>query len=191
MILISLGGNLYSDVGSPQQTLSAALTALPRFGVTPVAISPWFESDAWPDPAEPAYVNAAAIVSSPKPASEILAILHRVEWLFGRRRRVRWEPRPIDLDLLDYHGKIVGNPASDSGLVLPHPRAHERAFVLVPLLAVAPDWVHPRLGLRGDALLAGLPRPWGVRPLDRADTAKPRSPGKGTPGDLMEAQEGR
>jgi 2-amino-4-hydroxy-6-hydroxymethyldihydropteridine diphosphokinase len=84
---------------------------------------------------------------------ELLALLQKVERAFGRRRAVRNEARPLDLDLLDYDGRILDIP----GLVLPHPRLHLRAFVLLPLRDVAPGWRHPVLGETVSELIAKLP----------------------------------
>ena len=83
----------------------------------------------------------------------MLALLLDVERRFGRERQRRWEPRTLDLDVLDYRGELRGDPPPE----LPHPRLHERAFVLVPLAEVAPGWRHPRLGRSVEALIAELP----------------------------------
>jgi len=82
----------------------------------------------------------------------LLELLHRVERRFGRERRDRNEPRVLDLDLLDYDGLVEQGGAT----VLPHPRLHERAFVLLPLRDVAPHWRHPILGRTVDELVAAL-----------------------------------
>ena len=87
------------------------------------------------------------------PPAEILALLHRIEAQFGRRRAIRDEARSLDLDILDYDGKVEEGP----GLVLPHPRLHQRAFVLKPLAEIVPNWRHPRLGQTVSALIAALP----------------------------------
>jgi 2-amino-4-hydroxy-6-hydroxymethyldihydropteridine diphosphokinase len=78
-------------------------------------------------------------------------VLAGIERDFGRERRVRWAPRTLDLDILDFAGLVAAAP-----LCLPHPRLHERAFVLAPLAEIAPHWRHPMLGLEAHDLLAGL-----------------------------------
>jgi len=115
--------------------------------------SPWYRSPPLPASAQPWYVNGVALVETKHSPADLLALLHRIEARFGRMRGEANAERSIDLDLLDYEGRvsIAGDP-----LVLPHPRLHERAFVLLPLRDVAPDWRHPRLGLTIADLVAAL-----------------------------------
>jgi 2-amino-4-hydroxy-6-hydroxymethyldihydropteridine diphosphokinase len=91
------------------------------------------------------YINTALEFFTPLSPQEILAILLETELVFGRDRRLaeRWAPRPIDLDLL-FVGDLV---LSDTGLSLPHPEIHKRDFVLAPLCDIAPDFIHPELGV--------------------------------------------
>jgi 2-amino-4-hydroxy-6-hydroxymethyldihydropteridine diphosphokinase len=154
MILLGLGANLPSAThGQPEATLAAALAALAAEGVTVDRLSPWYRSAPVPAGDQPWYVNGVAVVATLLAPAELLELLHRVERRFGRVRRDRNEPRVLDLDLLDYDGLV-----QDSGqAVLPHPRLHERAFVLLPLRDVAPHWRHPLLGRTVDELAAALP----------------------------------
>jgi 2-amino-4-hydroxy-6-hydroxymethyldihydropteridine diphosphokinase len=90
----------------------------------------------------------------------LLRLVKNIERRAGRRLGVPWGPRPLDIDILDYGGRQVGWPARrrERGvLVLPHPEMHRRAFVLVPLLEVAPRWRHPVLAISGRSLLARIP----------------------------------
>lgn len=151
MILIGLGSNTPSAWGAPAATLQAALSALADCGVRVTAVSRFYASPAWPDPSDPPYVNAVAAVETTLAPAELLALLHRVEARFGRERRARNAPRTLDLDIIDFEGRVEsGGGAPD----LPHPRAQERSFVLAPLLDVAPEWVHPASGRTGRELLA-------------------------------------
>ena len=152
MILIGLGANLPSVAGAPPATLAAALAALAEAEVRLVRRSPWYRSAPVPAGDQPWYVNGVVLVATPLSPAELLAVLHRVEASFGRIRRTRNEPRPLDLDLLDYDGRFRQEPP-----VLPHPRLHERAFVLLPLRDVAPDWRHPASGAGLAELIAALP----------------------------------
>ncbi len=150
MILIALGANEKSHVGPPPVTFLVALEALEVRGVTTVDLSRMFTSPAWPDPNDPPFTNAVALVRTTLSPPDLMAALHAVEADFGRERRVPNAPRPLDLDLIDYDGRTESPPG---GPVLPHPRAAERAFVLAPLLDVAPGWRDPASGREGRELL--------------------------------------
>ena len=153
MIVIALGANLPSPAGLPAATLRAALVALEENGITPVEVSPFYRSAAWPDPSDPEFVNAVALVATAMEPAELVSALHRIEARFGRRRGMRNAPRTLDLDLVDYDGRVEGGPP-----VLPHPRMVARAFVLAPLKDIAPGWRHPVSGRSVEELLAALPK---------------------------------
>ena len=162
MILVGIGSNLPADGhGSPLETGRAALRALSAHGIGVLAASPWYESAPVPvDDTQPWFVNAVVSVSGPEDPAELLRGLHAVEAALGRTRTRRNEARILDLDLLDHSGRIeTGWP------VLPHPRMHLRAFVLLPLNDLAPDWIHPRLGRSARDLLADLPPGQKVRAI--------------------------
>lgn len=153
MILIALGANLPSQSGTPQQTLRASLGALSQKYVTPIRVSRAFETPAWPDPADPPFVNAVAAVETARDPTDLMAVLAETEKTFGRVAAPRNAPRTLDLDLIDYEGRIEAGPP-----ILPHPRIDARAFVLIPMRDVAPGWRHPVSGRDLDALIAALPQ---------------------------------
>ncbi|MFM9864812.1 MAG: 2-amino-4-hydroxy-6-hydroxymethyldihydropteridine diphosphokinase [Micropepsaceae bacterium] len=159
MIYVALGANVRSSAGPPAVTLRQALAAMPRHGIEILAVSPFYRSEAWPNPADPPFVNAVAEVKTRLLPGQLLKALLAVEKAFGRVRKSRNEPRTLDLDLIDYGGLI----SDAEQLMLPHPRLHERAFVLRPLADIAPAWRHPDTGEGVLALLrnvgeAGLER---------------------------------
>lgn len=159
MILIALGSSLPSAAGSPEDTLRAALASLVARGITVERQSGFYVSEAWPNPADPPFVNAVASLRTSLSPSDLLRVMHEVEAEFGRKRGVRNAPRTLDLDLIDYDHRIEhGDPE------LPHPRMESRAFVLVPLQEIAPDWRHPESGRTVDGLIAAL-APAKVTPL--------------------------
>lgn len=154
MIYLGVGANLPSArFSSPRETLEAAMADLVRLGVVPVAVSRWYESAPVPLSDQPWYVNAVYRVETDHDAATLLDRLHAIEAEYGRVRGAVNAARVIDLDLLDYHGEL--NDGS-GGPILPHPRMHERAFVLHPLRDLAPDWRHPVSGAAIDSLISAL-----------------------------------
>jgi len=152
VILVALGANLPSPAGAPAKTLGAALARLEERGIKILSVSSFYETPAWPDPAQPAYVNAVAAVETTLQPVELLTLLHGIETNFGRLRSAPNASRSLDIDLLDYEGRVVTD-----GVTLPHPRMAERSFVLVPLAEIVPGWRHPVSGLGVAELLARLP----------------------------------
>ena len=156
MILLGLGGNLNSpEFGPPVRVLGTALEQLQHAGVRLCLRSPWYRSAPVPASDQPWFINGVVRVHTALAPQALLALLHRIEMRLGRRRGIRWAARIIDLDLLAYGDRIIaGN--GENGLILPHPRLHERAFVLAPLADVAPAWRHPILGKTPGEMLAVL-----------------------------------
>ncbi len=157
MIFISLGGNLHSATGSPLETCLAALFELERAGVIIRRCSPWYKTAPVPISDQPWFVNGVAEVETHFNPLQLMSLLHEIEEIF---QRVRFElngARTLDMDLLAYHDLVQDAEDGDaSSLVLPHPRLHDRAFVLLPLRDLAPDWRHPVLGLTVSELARGL-----------------------------------
>ena len=148
-MVVALGCNLPGDYQSREALMAAALAALPGEGLAVVACSRWWRSGAWPDPAAPFYLNGVALVETGLSPAATLATLHRLEARFGRDRGAANAARTLDLDLVA-HGRAV----SEQALRLPHPRAHERLFVMGPLAEIAPGWRHPLSGAAARDLAA-------------------------------------
>jgi 2-amino-4-hydroxy-6-hydroxymethyldihydropteridine diphosphokinase len=174
--LVAFGANLPFEGDPPEQTLRKAWEMLGKEGLAVLALSRFFATPCFPAGAGPDYVNAAALVEvgSPVDLASILSHLHGVEARFGRKRDQRWGMRTLDLDLLAVGDSVhpdaetqdlwrgldpgAQRTAAPDQLILPHPRLQDRAFVLVPLADVAPDWVHPRTGLSVRQMLDALPK---------------------------------
>lgn len=166
MILIAIGSNLpHPEVGQPREVCEAALNRLAQSGVRILRRSPWYGSAPVPASDQPWFVNGVAEVeleASGSPQS-LLAALHAVEGELGRTRNRRNEARIVDLDLIDFEGRVS---APDASPLLPHPRLQERAFVLLPLRDLAPEWRHPVTGVAIQTLIDSLPKGQEIRLLD-------------------------
>ena len=171
--LIALGANMPSQAGPPRAALHSALDALGAAGARAQSVSSFYHTPCFPPGAGPDYVNAAARIAFEGTPQDLLALLHEVEARFGRTRAERWGQRVLDLDLIAAGNHILPDPQTvqawldlpleaqktraPEALILPHPRLQDRAFVLVPLADVAPDWRHPVLGQTVLEMCAGLP----------------------------------
>ena len=161
---IGLGSNRrHAKYGDPRQVLLAALAALESDDIEPVDVSPIIASDPI-GPSRRRYANAVALVASPLAPPEMLDRLQAIEAAFGRRMGQRWGARTLDLDVLLWSGGAW----SDADLTIPHPAIGQRAFVLGPLRAIAPDWRHPLTAQTIRQLAARLIRP---KPVDRGASA--------------------
>lgn len=173
--LVAVGSNAISAWGDAAQTCRISLhLAAERLGVIR-ATSRLYRTPAFPAGSGPDFVNAGFCLETALGPQELLTQLHEIEQASGRTRRKRWGQRTLDLDLIamddlvvpdrETYQKWAGLPfdaqveQAPDQLVLPHPRMHERAFVLVPLADVAPDWTHPVIGLTIAQICAGLPKP--------------------------------
>ena len=149
-MVVALGGNLPGGYDSVESLLDAALERFPAAGLRIIARSSWWRSAAWPDPSEPPFLNGVVLVQTELEPREVLEALHAIERAFGRERHVANAPRTLDLDLVAYGRMVLHEP----GLTLPHPRAHERRFVMGPLAEIASSWRHPQLGQTAENLAA-------------------------------------
>lgn len=128
--VVALGAN----IGNPSEQLDIAI-ALLKESTDVVAVSSYFSTKPVGGPEQPDYLNAVCILNSELPATALLSLLHGIEKSLGRERTEHWGPRTIDLDLIQYGGIL----SSADELQLPHPRAHERRFVLEPWAQIEPD----------------------------------------------------
>ncbi len=132
-VLLGLGGNL----GDPVAAISAALDRLEAGGVRILRRSRWYRTAPWGKGDQPDFVNLCIAAETALAPRALLDLILATEAALGRERRERWGPRTIDIDILAYGDERIDEP----DLTIPHPRLTERAFVLVPLLDIAPDKV--------------------------------------------------
>ena len=171
--VVAVGSNEETAFGGAREIVSRAPAALEAAGLKPRATSELFETPCFPAGYGPDFVNSVVLLESDLPPERILAVLHRVEAEFGRKRRQRWGPRTLDLDLIALGGVILPDATElrrwmelppeaqtrevPDRLILPHPRLQERAFVLIPMAQLVPEWRHPLTGMRVREMIEALP----------------------------------
>lgn len=175
--LIALGANVPGPWGGPVQTLREAIRRLARSGIAVTAASRIYTTAPVGGLCQPWFRNAVVVADCPLPPARALALFKRIERAAGRRPSRGRGARPLDIDIVDAGGRITGHRITghrmakpsrsrEAGrLILPHPEAHRRRFVIEPLLEVAPHWFHTPTGASGRRLAARLPGRRGqVRP---------------------------
>ncbi|MGD9804681.1 MAG: 2-amino-4-hydroxy-6-hydroxymethyldihydropteridine diphosphokinase [Hyphomicrobiaceae bacterium] len=172
-IWVGIGANIGGNWGAPRDTFDRVLAELGLCGFSMVVRSSLYLTPPFGRTGQPRFLNAVFGMRGSVAPSSLLRLVKRLEVRAGRRANGRWGPRPLDIDILDFGGRVIGRPAAarvPGGLVLPHPELAWRGFVLVPLVEVAPRWRHPRLNVSAETLLRhrpGLDRgiqqlgPWG------------------------------
>ena len=170
---VAFGGNVETSFGSPLESMTAALRRLATEPVRITAVSRKYDTPAFPEGSGPNFVNGVVGISTSLGPYELLETLHKIEAEFGRERTSRWGARTLDFDILCVGDETYPNEEiwgiwarlppkrqiieTPDQLILPHPRMQDRAFVLVPLFDVAPDWFHPQLSKSVAEMLADLP----------------------------------
>lgn len=173
-VWVALGSNQSSSAGGPADTVAHAIKLMKGKGCDIRAVSQLFVNPAFPLGSGPDYVNAVVGFQTDWSPAEILEVLHEIEAELGRERHTRWGSRSVDLDLIAMGAVVCPDaqtqnhwrnlPLSDQmietpdELILPHPRLQDRAFVLMPMAEIAPNWLHPTLGKTVLQMLNDLPQ---------------------------------
>jgi 2-amino-4-hydroxy-6-hydroxymethyldihydropteridine diphosphokinase len=142
---------LGTNQGDRQANLETAIQAMPP-EVVVLQTSPVYQTPPWGYTDQPDFLNQVLLAETILSPLDLLVYVKQIEEKIGRKKTFRWGPREIDIDILDYGSQVH----ELDGLTLPHPRMHQRSFVLVPLAKIAPGWIHPVLDQSIDALLAQL-----------------------------------
>lgn len=188
-VFVGIGSNLPSSrFGQPLEVVSAAVDAMMASGLSVQRRSRWYVSAPLPASDQPDFINGVVQLESEQEPTALMAALHAIEAAFGRERTVRDAARILDLDLLAVGDCI--RKGRDTP-ILPHPRLHLRAFVLRPLVELAPSWWHPLLERTAAELLAALPYDQRAEPLARAATPDAPRAGQGPVEGLLASGSGQ
>ena len=152
-IIIGIGGNLKSEEGvHPIKVAMKAISYFKDYLINVTNQSSWYETEPIPKSDQPNFFNCIVLANTNLNELDVLKSLHEIEHKLGRKRRMVNEARIIDLDLIDYSNKILINKE----IVIPHPRAHQRRFVMEPLAELDKTWVHPILKINVNMILKNL-----------------------------------
>ena len=152
-IIIGIGGNIKSNDGfHPVIVAKKAINLLKNYSIEITEQSSWYETEPIPKSDQPNFFNCVVFANTILNELDVLKSLHEIEYKLGRRRKVVNEARVIDLDLIDYSNKILRNKE----IIVPHPRAHQRKFVMEPLAELDKNWVHPVLKTNIKKILKNL-----------------------------------
>ncbi len=154
MILIALGSNISGPWGNPAETMVRAIKEMAASDLKVEKVSRFLLTAPYGNVNQPAFINAAAQIATHLPPLALLEKLHTIEKCGGRKRAMRWGPRSLDLDIIDYHGLILSSPR----LTLPHPGVADRFFVLKPIAEMNLHWKHPVLHMTAAQLLRRMGR---------------------------------
>ncbi len=170
-VFVALGSNtaFEDDTGRLLEgagLFSSVVQALNHAGMLAIRISSHWLSPAWPDPTLGNFSNAVVEVDcSTLDAQEVLCRLLEIEVNYGRKRTVKNAPRTLDLDLIDFKGEVIST-STPYNLQCPHPRMHERSFVMGPLMEICPNWRHPVSGEEGSDLMIAALKNWPAQSSD-------------------------
>ena len=152
MIFLNIGSNLDSSRGDRLFNLKKTIELISLNNIKIVKISSIYETPSYPNKKNPKFLNMGLKIESEHSPFDLIKIFNRIEKKLQRTREIKNQPRTCDIDLIDYEGKILNSKE----LIIPHPRAHLRNFVLFPLKEMSPLWIHPILNKKIDFLIKKL-----------------------------------
>ncbi len=151
-VYLSIGSNL----GNRLHFLEKSKYLLEAQNVKIVKTSSYYESESWPDPSFPKFINSVLLIKTKLNQFELFKLIKSIEKKLGRKSAPQNHPRNCDIDILDFNGKFIKLNRGSINLEIPHPRMHNRNFVLMPLFEVCKNWSHPKLKKNIVKLLSNL-----------------------------------
>ncbi|OUX53062.1 MAG: 2-amino-4-hydroxy-6-hydroxymethyldihydropteridine diphosphokinase [Pelagibacteraceae bacterium TMED287] len=139
MILLGIGSNLESKFGNRLSNIKKTIDFLKEEKIKIIQISDFYETPSYPDSELPKFINVVVQINFNQNPKELMSLILKVEKKMGRIRNYLNEPRTCDIDIIDFDGKVMNS----KNVTLPHPKSHERNFVLYPLYEICPNWIHP------------------------------------------------
>ena len=152
MIYINIGSNLNSSIGDRFYNLKKSIDLIKLKKIKIINISNIYETPSYPNEKNPKFLNVCLAVHSKEKPDLLIKIFKSIEKKLQRNRGLKNQPRTCDIDIIDYYGKIINS----NQLILPHPRAHLRNFVLFPLKEISPKWIHPIFNKKIEFLIRNL-----------------------------------
>ena len=156
MIILGLGSNLSSSFGDRFKNINLAIENLEEQGIKILKKSSFYETPSYPNPKKPKFINIVILVETNLTSLELMSVLIFIEKRLERKRNKKNDPRTCDIDIIDFNGQIVDFKYKNLNLSLPHSKLIYRNFVLIPLLEVSKNWIHPNYNKKVSELLLNI-----------------------------------
>tara|TARA_B100001123_G_C15089329_1_gene938978 strand:+ start:130 stop:642 length:513 start_codon:yes stop_codon:yes gene_type:complete len=156
MIILGIGSNLPSTFGDRFKNIILAISYLETQGIKILKKSSFYETPSYPDSEKPKFINIVALVETHLPPVDLMSVLVFIEEKLERKRNKKNDPRTCDIDIIDYNGQVANFNYKNLDVTLPHGKAANRNFVLIPLNEIIPEWKHPKTNETIDVLISKL-----------------------------------
>jgi len=156
MIILGIGSNLPSSTGDRFKNIILAITYLEDHGIKILKKSSFYETPSYPDPKKPKFINMVVLVETLLPPVDLMSVLLLIEEKLERKRHKKNDPRTCDIDIIDYNAQVENFSYKSFDITLPHEKAVNRNFVLIPLHEIIPEWKHPKTKETIDVLISKL-----------------------------------
>ncbi len=158
MIILGIGSNLSSSYGNRFKNIDLAISYLQNYGINIEKKSSFYETPSYPDNKNPKFINVVVQVSTKLPPVDLASVLIFIEEKLERKRIKKNDPRTCDIDIIDYNNKITNFEYNNLKFTVPHEKMIYRNFVLLPLLEILPEWIHPKTKESISKLFENLPQ---------------------------------